>query len=84
MTYKPLDTDFPGQRQITPSLRLQREAQLVAKVCALIDLHLAEEVGWDRLVRVSGLPVARLQYLFAHHLKTTPMMYIRQRRTESR
>jgi AraC-like DNA-binding protein len=78
------ETDFAGQRQTAPSSRLQAEAQLVAKVCAWIDMHLAEDIDWDRLVRISGLPVARLKEVFVRHLKTTPMMYIRQRRTESR
>jgi len=84
MTYKSFHTEVADQPEITPVSRLQTEAQLVAKVCAWIDLHLAEDIGWPELVSMSGLSVARLKEVFDRHLKTTPMTYIRQRRTESR
>lgn len=51
-------------------------------MCAWIDLHLDEEIGWDRLMRISGVSAPVLQRLFQRHLKTTPMMYIRTRRQE--
>ena len=58
------------------------EAQRLSQVCAWIDLHLDEDIGWDRLMRVSGLTPAQLQRLFQRHLKTTPMTYLRQRREQ--
>jgi AraC-like DNA-binding protein len=62
-----------------PSQRRTQEQQLVEQVCAWIDLHLTENIGWERLVRVSGVRANELQHLFQRHLKTTPMMYIRAR-----
>ncbi len=50
------------------------------KVCGWIDLHLHEDISWERLVRISGVSAPNLQALFLRHLKTTPMMYIRARR----
>jgi transcriptional regulator GlxA family with amidase domain len=65
-----------------PQARAQRrsqEQQLVDQVCAWIDMHLHEDIGWERLVRISGVRPNELQQLFQRHLKTTPMMYIRAR-----
>ncbi len=75
--------DLTGQPppESTP-LRRDGDAALVDKVCAWIDLHLDESIDWARLVRVSGVPANRLQQLFNRYRRTTPMMYIRQRRAD--
>ncbi len=59
--------------------RRSQEQQLVDQVCAWIDMHLHEDIGWERLIRISGLQPKELQQLFQRHRKTTPMMYIRAR-----
>ncbi len=74
--------DLTGQPTHPSSPRRDGDAALVDKVCGWIELHLDEDIDWARLVRVSGVPANRLQQLFTRYRRTTPMMYIRQRRTE--
>lgn len=75
--------DLTGQPPSNqPPPRRDADAALVDKVCAWIDLHLDENIDWDRLVRISGVPVSRLQQMFTRYRRTTPMMYIRQRRLD--
>ncbi len=74
--------DLTGQPPSSTSPRRDGDAALVDKVCGWIELHLDEDIDWARLVRVSGVPANRLQQLFTRYRRTTPMMYIRQRRTE--
>lgn len=62
--------------------RSSADRQRLEQVCAWIELHLDEEIGWDRLLRVSGVSALELQRLFQRHLRTTPMMHIRTRRQE--
>ncbi len=74
--------DLTGQPTHPSSPRRDGDAALVDKVCGWIELHLDEDIDWARLVRVSGVPANRLQQLFTRYRRTTPMMYIRQRRLD--
>lgn len=57
--------------------------RLVVQLQDWIEQHLDEDIGWERLMRVSGLSTSQLHRLFQRHLKTTPMMYIRARRQQT-
>jgi methylphosphotriester-DNA--protein-cysteine methyltransferase len=49
-------------------------------LCAWIDEHLEETIGWQQLFENSGLEHHALQMKFFKHADTTPMTWIRGRR----
>ena len=49
-------------------------------LCAWIDDHLEETIGWQQLFECSGLDHHALQTMFFKHASTTPMTWIRSRR----
>ena len=49
-------------------------------LCAWIDDHLEETIGWQQLFECSGLDHHALQTMFFKHADTTPMTWIRGRR----
>ena len=49
-------------------------------LCAWIDDHLEETIGWQQLFECSGLDHQALQAMFFKHADTTPMTWIRGRR----
>ena len=66
----------------TPSPeRLQGSQLQLENLCAWIDQHIDESIGWPELIRQSGLSSTALQSLFWRWKATTPMTWIRQRRT---
>jgi len=66
----------------TPSPeRLQGPQLQLENLCAWIDQHIDESIGWPELIRQSGLSSTALQSLFWRWKATTPMTWIRQRRT---
>ena len=64
----------------SPAVRRSIEERLVDQVRSWIDTHLDEDIGWDRLICISGVPAPRLQQMFQRCVRTTPMMYIRAQR----
>ena len=65
----------------TPSPeRLQGSQLQLENLCAWIDQHIDESIGWPELIRQSGLSSTALQSLFWRWKATTPMTWIRQRR----
>ena len=49
-------------------------------LCAWIDEHIAESIGWADLVAQTGKNHKTLLTSFAKHKATTPMTWIRQQR----
>ena len=52
----------------------------VRNLCAWIDEHIAEPIGWTDLVAQTGKDHKTLLASFAKHKFTTPMTWIRQQR----
>ena len=61
-----------------PSINLPRQS--FDDLCAWIDDHLEETIGWQQLFECSGLDHHALQAMFFKHAGTTPMTWIRGRR----
>lgn len=67
--------------------RLQRADEAPAPRCVravedYVDAHLADPIGLDDLLAVSGTGVRTLQTAFLRHRGTTPMRFLRDRRLE--
>jgi methylphosphotriester-DNA--protein-cysteine methyltransferase len=52
------------------------------QLCAWIDDHIQEQIGWAELMHESGLDHLSIQSSFAKYKATTPMTYIRKRRED--
>ena len=50
------------------------------RLCAWIEAHMHEPIGWQELMAESGLDHQTLNALFYKFQSTTPMAWIRQRR----
>ena len=61
--------------------RLQGSQLQLENLCAWIDEHIEQPIGWPELMLQSGLSYQALQSLFWRWKATTPMTWIRQRRT---
>lgn len=72
---------MPVNRPVTqrkPALSDHRET--FESLCAWIETHLHEPIGWQELMAESGLDHQTLNALFYKFQNTTPMAWIRQRR----
>ncbi len=49
-------------------------------LCAWIEAHLSESIGWQELMNHSGLEYQTIQALFFRFTNTTAMTWIRRRR----
>ena len=58
----------------------QLSEQDMHNLCAWIDEHIAEPIGWTDLVAQTGKDHKTLLASFAKHKATTPMTWIRQQR----
>jgi methylphosphotriester-DNA--protein-cysteine methyltransferase len=58
----------------------QLSEQDMHKLCAWIDKHITEPIGWTELVAQTGKDHQTLLASFAKHKATTPMTWIRQQR----
>jgi len=52
------------------------------QLCAWIDEHIQEQIGWSEMMRESGFDHLSIQSSFAKYKATTPMTYIRKRRED--
>jgi methylphosphotriester-DNA--protein-cysteine methyltransferase len=52
------------------------------QLCAWIDDHIQEQIGWTELIHESGCDHLSIQSSFAKYKATTPMTYIRKRRED--
>ncbi len=59
---------------------LSDHRQTFDELCAWIEAHLDEPIGWQELMAQSGLDHQTLNALFFKFLSTTPMAWIRKRR----
>ena len=60
--------------------RFQVSQLPLENLCAWIDEHIEQPIGWPELMLQSGLSYQALQSLFWRWKATTPMTWIRQRR----
>jgi methylphosphotriester-DNA--protein-cysteine methyltransferase len=51
-------------------------------LCAWIDAHIHEPIGWTELMSESGFDHQSIQSSFAKYKATTPMTWIRKRRED--
>ncbi len=61
-------------------LALADHQQTFEELCAWIDAHLHEPLGWQELMAQSGLDHQTLNALFYKFQSNTPMAWIRKRR----
>lgn len=69
------------------TLKLSKPAshkRKLKQLCAWIDAHLDQPIGWAELVAQSGMDHVELQRQFSTYLKTSPMQWIRNRRLQSK
>jgi methylphosphotriester-DNA--protein-cysteine methyltransferase len=66
MTSKPLSKDA--------------QKQAFEQLCAWIEEHLDEPIGWQELMRESGLEFQLIHQLFFKYASTSPMTWIRRQR----
>lgn len=59
---------------------LSDHRQTFDELCAWIEVHLHEPIGWQELMTQSGLDHQTLNALFFKFVSTTPMAWIRKRR----
>jgi methylphosphotriester-DNA--protein-cysteine methyltransferase len=59
---------------------LSDHQQTFEELCAWIEAHLNEPIGWQELMAQSGLDHQTLNALFFKFQSTTPMAWIRKRR----
>lgn len=69
-----------NSRQDAVSIDFSR--QEFDNLCAWIDVHLDEPIGWQQLLESSQLNFQTIQALFYKHASTTPMIWIRKRRAQ--
>lgn len=50
------------------------------QLCAWIESHLEEPIGWQQMFEHSALDFSAIQALFFKHARTTPMTWIRKKR----
>jgi transcriptional regulator GlxA family with amidase domain len=62
----------------SPSPTEQKQA--FDALCAWIEAHLDEPIGWQEMMRESGLDFQTINVLFYRHRSTTPMTWIRRLR----
>jgi hypothetical protein len=68
--------------QFQSGAKPQTSEQQLEKLCAWIDLHIDESIGWPELTTQSGLDFHTIQLLFSLYKSTTPMTWIRNRRND--
>jgi AraC-like DNA-binding protein len=69
------------------TLKLSKPAshkRKLKQLCAWIDAHLDQPIGWAELVTHSGMDHVELQRQFSTYLKTSPMQWIRSRRMQNK
>jgi methylphosphotriester-DNA--protein-cysteine methyltransferase len=70
----------PTRLKIQRSAESENHKKSLEKLCTWIDVHLDEPVGWQELMRESGLDFQVIHYVFLKYAKMSPMTWIRKRR----
>ena len=74
MLFKPASS-HEWEQWLTPV-----QKQLFDELCQWIDAHLVETIGWQQLMKQSGLQYQTIQSLFHKYQSVTTMTWIRRRR----
>ena len=71
---------------LSPDTHIQKgfNKEQFDELCAWIDEHIQEQIGWSELMHESGFDHLSIQSSFAKYKATTPMTYIRKRREDFR
>lgn len=69
---------------LSPDTHIQKgfNKEQFDELCAWIDEHIQEQIGWSELMHESGFDHLSIQSSFAKYKATTPMTYIRKRRED--
>jgi AraC-like DNA-binding protein len=57
--------------------------KLLDEICVWIDENIEKNIGWEAICDASQLNHKELLFLFDKYKQTSPMTYIRKRRTET-
>jgi methylphosphotriester-DNA--protein-cysteine methyltransferase len=71
---------------LSPDTHIQKvfNKEQFEELCAWIDEHIQEKIGWSELMNESGFDHLSIQSSFAKYKSTTPMTWIRKRREDFR
>lgn len=61
-------------------MAIDEQKQAFERLCAWIEAHLDEPIGWQELMRESGLEFQTIHQLFFKFASNSPMTWIRRRR----
>ena len=69
---------------LSPDSHIQKgfNKEQFEELCAWIDEHIQEKIGWSELMNESGFDHLSIQSSFARYKSTTPMTWIRKRRED--
>ena len=69
---------------LSPDIQTQKgfNKEQFEELCAWIDAHIQEQIGWSELMHQSGFDHLSIQSSFAKYKATTPMTWIRKRRED--
>jgi len=69
---------------LSPDTHIQKgfNKEQFDELCAWIDEHIQEQIGWSELMHESGFDHLSIQSSFAKYKATTPMTWIRKRRED--
>ncbi len=81
---EPLPIVHMSRSSTTPprsrTLAIEEQKQVFHRLCTWIEEHLDEPIGWQELMRESGLEFQVIHQLFFQYTSTSPMTWIRRRR----
>lgn len=61
-------------------MAIEEQKLAFERLCAWIEAHLDEPIGWQELMRESGLEFQTIHQLFFKYASCSPMTWIRRRR----
>jgi transcriptional regulator GlxA family with amidase domain len=65
-------------------MAIEEQKLAFERLCAWIEAHLDEPIGWQELMRESGLEFQTIHQLFFKYASSSPMTWIRRRRESRR
>lgn len=70
----------PSKSRIHGSTEPAHQEKAFKDLCVWIDAHLDEPIGWQELMRESGLDFQVIHQRFLKHTSMSPMTWIRRQR----
>lgn len=61
-------------------MAIEEQKLAFERLCTWVEAHLDEPIGWQELMRESGLEFQTIHQLFFKYASTSPMTWIRRRR----